>query len=265
MKIKFDHVSFSYEENTPVVKDLSLEISSNKMIAIIGPNGSGKSTIAKLMMGLLTPDKGHIYVDDILLDEKGIIELRNKMGIVFQNPDNQFVGSTVLDDIAFGLENRCIEREEMLKRIHEYATLVKMEDYLEANPENLSGGQKQRVAIASVLAMQPDYLIFDEATSMLDPVGVREIIETMKILRNDASKTIITITHNIEEVLYAEQVIVMNEGKIIAIGSPLEILTNQPILEQAHLENLPLIELINHLDDHYKEIKDILWELLYEA
>ncbi|MBO4668046.1 MAG: ATP-binding cassette domain-containing protein, partial [Bacilli bacterium] len=192
-------------------------------------------------------------------------KLRNKMGIVFQNPDNQFVGSTVLDDIAFGLENRCIEREEMLKRIHEYATLVKMEDYLEANPENLSGGQKQRVAIASVLAMQPDYLIFDEATSMLDPVGVREIIETMKILRNDASKTIITITHNIEEVLYAEQVIVMNEGKIIAIGSPLEILTNQPILEQAHLENLPLIELINHLDDHYKEIKDTLWELLYEA
>lgn len=265
MKIKFDHVSFSYEENTPVIKDLSLEISSNKMIAIIGPNGSGKSTIAKLMMGLLTPDKGHIYVDDILLDEKGIIELRNKMGIVFQNPDNQFVGSTVLDDIAFGLENRCIEREEMLKRIHEYATLVKMEDYLEANPENLSGGQKQRVAIASVLAMQPDYLIFDEATSMLDPVGVREIIETMKILRNDASKTIITITHNIEEVLYAEQVIVMNEGKIIAIGSPIEILTNQLVLEQAHLENLPLIELINRLDDNYKEIKDTLWELLYEA
>ena len=264
MKIKFDHVSFSYEENKPVIKDLSFEISSNKMIAIIGPNGSGKSTIAKLMMGLLTPDKGHIYVDDILLDEKGIIELRNKMGIVFQNPDNQFVGSTVLDDIAFGLENKRIERSQMLKQIKEYAALVKMENYLEANPENLSGGQKQRVAIASVLAMQPDYLIFDEATSMLDPVGVKEIIETMKILRNDTSKTIITITHNIEEVLYAEQVVVMNEGQIIAIGSPLEILTNQQILKQAHLENLPLIDLINHLDDQYQKIKDALWELLYE-
>ena len=265
MKIKFDHVSFSYEEKSPVIKDLSLEISSNKMIAIIGPNGSGKSTFAKLLMGLLSPDKGHIYVDDVLLDEKGIIELRNKMGIVFQNPDNQFVGSTVLDDIAFGLENRCIEREEMLQRIKEYATLVKMEDYLEANPENLSGGQKQRVAIASVLAMQPDYLIFDEATSMLDPVGVREIIETMKMLRNDVSKTIITITHNIEEVLYAETVVVMNEGKIIAIGTPQEILTNKSILEQAHLETLPLIDLINHLDDNYKKVKDTLWELLYEA
>ena len=112
--------------------------------------------------------------------------------------------------------------------------------------------------------MQPDYLIFDEATSMLDPVGVKEIIETMKILRNDTSKTIITITHNIEEVLYAEQVVVMNEGQIIAIGSPLEILTNQQILKQAHLENLPLIDLINHLDDQYQKIKDALWELLYE-
>lgn len=264
MIIKFDSVTFGYEQGTSVVKDLSFEIDTNQMIAIIGPNGSGKSTIAKLMMGLLIPDKGHIYIDGQLLDEAGVEKLRSKMGIVFQNPDNQFVASTVKDDIAFGLENRCIERSEMLKRINEYATLVKMDTHLERNPEDLSGGQKQRVAIASVLAMEPDVIIFDEATSMLDPIGVAEIIETLNMLKNLASKTIITITHNIEEVLYADQVLVINDGKILASGKPIDILTNNQILEQAHILNLPIVDLINSVGSKNQQIKDALWEYLYK-
>lgn len=264
MKIEFKNVSFHYPGDSNVLNDVSFIIESDQMTSIIGPNGSGKSTIAKLIMGLIEPDSGHIYIDDVLLNRDSINDIRQRMGIIFQNPDNQFVGVTVLDDIAFGLENRNIPRKEMLKLINHYSELVKMEKFLEANPENLSGGQKQRVAIAGVLAMNPETIIFDEATSMLDPIGVKEINETMKMLKKTAKKTIISITHNIEEVLYSEKIIVINNGVIVYSGNPKEVLSNVKLLETAKLDTIDTIKLINKLDGVDEQIKDLLWELTFK-
>ena len=264
MKIEFRNVSFHYPGDANVLNDVSFVIESDQMTSIIGPNGSGKSTIAKLIMGLIEPNSGHIYIDDVLLNKDSINDIRHKMGIIFQNPDNQFVGVTVLDDIAFGLENRNIPRKEMLELIQYYSKLVKMENFLESNPENLSGGQKQRVAIAGVLAMNPETIIFDEATSMLDPIGVKEINETMKMLKKTAKKTIISITHNIEEVLYSEKIIVINNGIIIYSGTPKEVLSNVKLLETAKLDTIDTIKLINKLDNVDEETKELLWELTFK-
>ena len=264
MKITFDHVSFSYEHNLEVLTDLSFTINSDEMTCIIGPNGSGKSTIAKLMMGLLTPDKGQILIDDEPLSEQNINAVRQKMGIIFQNPDNQFVGVTVADDIAFGLENRNIPQDQMIAKINQFATLVGMQDYLEHNPEQLSGGQKQRVAIAGVLAMDPEIIIFDEATSMLDPVATKEIIETMNLLKKQALKTIINITHNIEEVMYSERVVLINQGKMAFSGTPKEILLQDELLKAVGFETIDSVKLIKMLDQKVnKEVIDKLWELTF--
>lgn len=264
MKIEFKNVSFHYPGDSNVLNDVSFVIESDKMTSIIGPNGSGKSTIAKLIMGLIEPDSGHIYINDDLLTKDNVYSIRQNMGIIFQNPDNQFVGVTVLDDIAFGLENRQIPRNEMLSLIHHYAQMVKMDRFLESNPENLSGGQKQRVAIAGVLAMNPETIIFDEATSMLDPIGVKEINETMKMLKKTAKKTIISITHNIEEVLYSEHIIVINNGVIVYTGSPKEVLSNVKLLETAKLDTIDTIKLINKLENIDESIKELLWELTFK-
>ncbi len=265
MKIEFKNVSFKYESDFDVIKDLSFVINSNEMTSIIGPNGSGKSTITKLIMGILVPDSGEIYIDDVLLNEKSINLIRPKMGIIFQNPDNQFVGMTVKDDIAFGLENKQIERSEMIRLIDEYSKLVHMNDFLEHNPENLSGGQKQRVAIAGVLAMETETIIFDEATSMLDPIGVEEINKTLKMLKKEAFKTIISITHNIEEILYSDNVLVINNGAIIKQGKPIEILTDVNLLNSIGLDTIETIKLIKELsDEKYQNVLDVLWKLTFE-
>ncbi len=265
MKIEFKNVSFKYESDFDVIKDLSFVINSNEMTSIIGPNGSGKSTITKLIMGILVPDSGEIYIDDVLLNEKSINLIRPKMGIIFQNPDNQFVGMTVKDDIAFGLENKQIERSEMIRLIDEYSKLVHMNDFLEHNPENLSGGQKQRVAIAGVLAMETETIIFDEATSMLDPIGVEEINKTLKMLKKEAFKTIISITHNIEEILYSDNVLVINNGSIIKQGKPIEILTDVNLLNSIGLDTIETIKLIKELsDEKYQNVLDVLWKLTFE-
>ena len=264
MKIEFKNVSFHYPNESDVLKNVSFIIESGQMTSIIGHNGSGKSTLAKLIMGLLEPTSGEIYIDDVLLNESSVPSIRNKMGIIFQNPDNQFVGVTVKDDIAFGLENKNIERSKMLELINEYSSLVKMDSFLESNPENLSGGQKQRVAIAGVLAMNTECVIFDEATSMLDPIGVKEINETMKMLKKTALKTIISITHNIEETLYSEKVLVLNNGVLVLTGTPKEVLLNIDVLKLAGLDTLESVKLIKMLQNKNPELEEELWKLTFE-
>lgn len=269
MKIEFEDVSFKYyNSSTYVFEHLSFTVEDGTMLAILGHNGSGKSTIAKLIIGLLEPTSGNIYINGVKLDETSVDELRKKMGIIFQNPDNQFVGVTVKDDIAFGLENHLVERNEMIKRINQYAKLVGMEDYLDANPENLSGGQKQRVAIAGAMAMHTDLLIFDESTSMLDPKGTREINQMIHNLKTNFQKTIITITHNLEEAVYADQVIVLNDGEVALSGTPKEVLKEKDTLETSGLKLLDGIDIILKMKDktinNKKEIIDTLWESTFK-
>lgn len=276
MKIEFKNVCFKYDDDSrldDVIKNISFEIRPGEMISILGHNGSGKSTIAKLMMGLLQPDSGSIYIDGVDTSDSNVTEaeldrLHAKMGIIFQNPDNQFVGVTVQDDIAFGLENHQIPREEMIKRIDKYARLVNMENYLLSSPEDLSGGQKQRVAIAGALAMETEAIIFDESTSMLDPRGTREIIEMIKKLKKESTKTIITITHNLEETVFADRVIVLNEGHIVLDGKPQEVLKEKEILEASGLTLLDSLDIMNKIKDlnitNKKELEEALWELTFK-
>ncbi|MFV0479947.1 MAG: energy-coupling factor transporter ATPase [Anaerorhabdus sp.] len=234
--IELENVNFSYDKQTPVIKDVSLTVEKGEYTTIIGHNGSGKSTIAKLLIGLLEKDAGNIRVGGLELNLENIQEIRSKVGIVFQNPDNQFIGATVADDIAFGLENRCVQQEEMDGIINEYAKKVSMEDFLQAEPGKLSGGQKQRVAIAGVLAMKPEILIFDEATSMLDPEGKEEIKAMIQEINRDTDITVISITHDIEEVVYSDRVLVMDQGKIMMSGTPEEILVQEEKLVHVNLD-----------------------------
>lgn len=269
MRIEFKNVSFKYYNSANYVfEHLSFIVEDSSMLAILGHNGSGKSTIAKLIVGLLTPTSGSIFIDDIELNESSVDELRKKMGIIFQNPDNQFVGVTVKDDIAFGLENHLVERKEMIELIHKYATLVDMDEFLDFNPENLSGGQKQRVAIAGAMAMNTELLIFDESTSMLDPKGTKEINQMIYNLKNNFNKTIITITHNLEEAIYASHVIVLNDGKIVLSGTPSDVLKEKDILEASGLKLLDGIDVVLNLENknlkNKKEIIDTLWELTFK-
>ena len=271
MFIEFKNVTFKYSDSDEyVLHNLSFSIEKGNMLTILGHNGSGKSTIAKLIMGLLQPNEGSIYIDGVELTEKTIDSLRKKMGIIFQNPDNQFVGVTVKDDIAFGLENHQVPRNEMIEQINKYATLVNMEDYLDENPENLSGGQKQRVAIAGALAMETELIIFDESTSMLDPKGTSEINNMIKTLRTKLNKTIISITHNLEEALISDRVIVVNSGKIVLDGTPKEVLKEKALLEASGLKLIDGVDLITNIDksnineNYKKEVIEALWELTFK-
>lgn len=267
MKVSFKNVSFKYDEDSVVLKDFNLTINSGEMVAILGHNGSGKSTIAKIIMGLLEINSGEIYINDKLLNQDTIEECRNHMSIIFQNPDNQFVGVTVKDDIAFGLENKNVSREEMIKRINEYLKLVSMEEFIDRSPEELSGGQKQRVAIAGALAMETELMIFDESTSMLDPKGTKEVNQMIKQIKNDQNKTIIVITHNLEEASYADRVIVLNAGEIVADGTPMEVFKQEEVLEESGLKTMDSVSLIHNLKNkqfkNKKEIEEALWELTF--
>lgn len=222
--IEVKNLQFSYDGKTNVINDVSFNIESGKYISIVGHNGSGKSTIAKLLMGLLEPNKDAVKAFDMPLNRKTVRSIRKHIGIVFQNPDNQFIGTTVRDDIAFGLENRQIPHKDMEGIIEKFASKVGMLDSLDKAPENLSGGQKQRVAIAGVLAMNPDVVIFDEATAMLDPKGRSEISECIKMMREENPKlAILSITHDIEEAADSDYIIVLNNGKIELQGTPKEV------------------------------------------
>ena len=234
--VEVKDISFSYDEHVEAVNHVSFDIEKGSYVTIVGHNGSGKSTLAKLMAGLLPLKSGEIKIDGQTLNETNIDKIRFKLGIVFQNPDNQFIGSTVRDDMAFGLENYQVPSEEMDDIINHYAKVVGMEDYLDAEPNNLSGGQKQRVAIAGILAMNPEIIIFDEATSMLDPKGKKEIKDVIQRLHHDEAITIISITHDIEEALNSDQMIVMNQGQVYMQGKPDEVFEHKKELLKIGLD-----------------------------
>ncbi|MCM3773965.1 MULTISPECIES: energy-coupling factor ABC transporter ATP-binding protein [Priestia] len=224
MSLEVKDLCFRYDPEADLTLDhLSLSAYKGEWLAIAGHNGSGKSTLARILNGLLLPEKGTVRVGDTLLSEETIWDVRKQIGMVFQNPDNQFVGSTVQDDIAFGLENNGIPFEIMEKRIPEAIEMVNMSAFLEQEPHQLSGGQKQRVAIAGIIAVQPSVIILDEATSMLDPIGRTEVLETVRKLKEEKQLTVISITHDLDEVAMADRVVVMNKGKIYATGTPREV------------------------------------------
>jgi len=256
-------VSFGYRKDTPVVKHVNLTIEKGEWVSILGHNGSGKSTISKLIIGLLKAQSGEIIIDGMVLNEDTVYEIREKIGIVFQNPDNQFVGVSVEDDIAFGMENLQMEREEMIRRIDFYAKKVNMSEYLKKAPHMLSGGQKQRVAIAGILAMDTEIIIFDEATSMLDPKGRDSIMEYIKELNKDGV-TVITITHDMKEAVLSDKIIVLKDGEVLAQGITNDILNDKKILNQSNLELLPPLKLLHKLEEnniHNEKVKEILWQL----
>lgn len=264
--IRVNDLDYSYSQQDHALKGISFEVKDQEWLSILGHNGSGKSTISKLLVGILAPQKGSIYYDDIELTEKTVDKIRNRVGIVFQNPDNQFVGVNVKYDIAFGLENRCVPRSEMQKLIVEYATKVGMQDYLLREPQTLSGGQKQRVAIAGILALNTDVIILDEATSMLDPQGTREIIALIKELKEKYHKTIITITHDLDLARLSDRIIVMKEGNIIADDVPGKIFEQSDLLKSSKLDmpfNLKLYKAVeaNSKLNSNKELMEALWKL----
>lgn len=222
--VSLNNLSFHYPGNdTDAVSDVSLEIKRGEWIAIIGPNGSGKSTLAKIINGLIVPYAGEVYINQQLLNEETVWEARRAVGMVFQNPDNQFVGSTVEDDVAFGLENNGILRDEMIIRIEDALEQVRMSNYKRHEPARLSGGQKQRVALASIIALRPDIVILDEATAMLDPLGRREVMTAIQELKKKFNLTVISITHDINEASHADRIFVMSEGQLIKQDVPANI------------------------------------------
>ena len=233
--IELSHVTYSYpNSDTPALKDLSLTINQGEWVAIIGHNGSGKSTLAKLLNYLLAPTAGDITIAGTSVTEENMWAIRDMVGMVFQNPDNQFVGATVADDVAFGLENRGIARDEMITRVQAALTEVQMAAFADREPARLSGGQKQRVAIASVLAIQPKILILDEATAMLDPKGRREMIALVHELKTRMGDelTVLSITHDIEEAASADRVVVIKDGDLIETGAPAQVFANADKLRE---------------------------------
>lgn len=242
--VRLEHVFYKYEDTEKyAVNDVSISAQKGEWVALVGHNGSGKSTIAKLLNGLLFPEDGLIKIGHFVLSEKNIWEIRRQVGMVFQNPDNQFVGATVQDDVAFGLENHGVPHDTMVERVESALNEVGMQSYALHEPARLSGGQKQRVAIAGVLALQPDVIILDEATSMLDPRGRAEVMETIRIMREQEDITVISITHDLDEVLFADRVIVMNKGEIHSEGTPKEIFQQADAMREIGLGVPFIIEL----------------------
>lgn len=242
--IEFKNVSFSYGEGVKTLKNVSFEIEEGQEVAFIGHNGSGKSTTAKLMNCLLSATEGEVLVyGKSASDKKNVFEIRKTAGMVFQNPDNQSVATIVEDDIAFGPENLGVKREEIAERINFALKATGMEEFRHKTFSRLSGGQKQRIAIASALAMKPKILILDEATSMLDPKGRKEIMEIVEKLRKEEKMTVILITHYMEEVVSCDKVFVMNEGEILAKGTPEEIFSDEKTIKEAKL-TLPRASII---------------------
>ena len=236
-KLEIKNLCFSYEESRPVIDDISLSIDKGSFVAILGHNGSGKSTLAKLIVGLLEKSGGQIFFDGKEITRKNIRDLQTKTALVFQNPDNQFIGSTVEDDIAFGLENIQFPHDKMQEEIEKFAASVNMLDYLDKEPINLSGGQKQRVALAGALILRPEILILDEATSMLDPKGkstVRKYLD--RIHKENPDLSIISITHDVDEALLADQVLILSKGKLVKSGKPKDILRDEQALLDLKLD-----------------------------
>ena len=233
--LRVENLKFSYDNQIDILKGVDFALNKGEFVCLIGANGSGKSTIAKLILGLLEAKEGTIYIDGQQLSIETLSLIRDKVGIVFQNPDNQFIGSTVEDDIAFGLENHQVNSTAMPEIISHYAKEVKMEEFLKFEPSRLSGGQKQRVAIAGILAMKPQLIIFDEATSMLDSKGKKEILDIIYDLHQNDDKTILSITHDMEEITRSDRVLVLDQGRIVFFDSPRKLLKEEVLLRKAKL------------------------------
>ncbi|ACF07245.1 energy-coupling factor transporter ATPase [Metamycoplasma arthritidis] len=262
--IEVRKLTYRYPEAKKLALDnINLTINDGEYVAILGHNGSGKSTFSKLLSAIYKATGGKILIDGLEINADNITEIRKKIGIVFQNPDNQFIGSTVEDDIAFGLENKQLTFEEMNAKVKHYVKEVGMENYLDHEPQNLSGGQKQRVAIASVLALDPKIIIFDEITSMLDPRGRSDIYKIIHDLHRNTDKTLISITHDMDEALLADTLIVFSGGKLVKIGKPIEILNDKEIIEIAKIDSpfiYKLSQMINGVKPTYDE-KDLIDQL----
>ena len=229
--IKIRKLVFTYPDSKyPVLKNINLDFEPFSWTAIIGHNGSGKSTLARLIDGLLSPTAGSIEVDGIQVNERSLGQIHQQIGFVFQNPENQFVGATVADDVAFGLENRQVARNEMEEKIDKALKMVGMSDYKNTAPINLSGGQKQRVALAGILALMPKIIILDEATSMLDPLARQEILSLLRRLKNEYNLSIISITHDLKEIELADKIVVLNDSQVVKQGTPAEILKDKELL-----------------------------------
>ncbi|MDO4667991.1 MAG: energy-coupling factor ABC transporter ATP-binding protein [Streptococcus sp.] len=266
LKYKYTNDSENY-----ILNDVSFQIKEGEWLSIVGHNGSGKSTMVRLMDGLLKAESGDIIISGDSLTAENVWEKRRQIGMVFQNPDNQFVGATVEDDVAFGLENQGIPYSEMKERIHQALELVGMEKFKEKEPARLSGGQKQRVAIAGVIALRPNIIILDEATSMLDPEGRLELIQTVKNIKNQHRLTVISITHDLEEISLSDRVLVMKKGQIESISHPRELFSRED-LEELGLDQ-PFVNQVKFalnqmgfsLPKHYvteQELQEELWALL---
>ena len=266
LSYRYDHKSEDY-----ILKDVSFHVKQGEWLSIVGHNGSGKSTTVRLIDGLLEAESGDIIISGDKLTADNVWEKRRQIGMVFQNPDNQFVGATVEDDVAFGLENQGMDYPMMVKRVHEALELVGMQDFKEREPARLSGGQKQRVAIAGVVALQPDIIILDEATSMLDPEGRLELIRTVKEIKDKNHLTVISITHDLDEISLSDRVLVMKNGRVESTATPRE-LFSRPDLEDLGLDQ-PFVNQVKAamiqtgltLPETYlteKELQEQLWELL---
>lgn len=271
--IEVKNLSYRYDHNSEdyILKDVSFHVKQGEWLSIVGHNGSGKSTTVRLIDGLLEAESGDIIISGDKLTVDNVWEKRRQIGMVFQNPDNQFVGATVEDDVAFGLENQGMDYPIMVKRVHEALELVGMQNFKEREPARLSGGQKQRVAIAGVVAPQPDIIILDEATSMLDPEGRLELIRTVKDIKDKNHLTVISITHDLDEISLSDRVLVMKNGQVESTATPRE-LFSRPDLEDLGLDQ-PFVNQVKAamiqtgltLPETYlteKELQEQLWELL---
>ena len=272
--IELKNVTFRYDENQekPTLNNISFHVKHGEWLSIIGHNGSGKSTTVRLIDGLLEAESGQILIEGHKLSEDNVWDIRHKIRMVFQNPDNQFVGATVEDDIAFGLENKGIPLKEMRERVVEALNLVDMSDFKTREPARLSGGQKQRVAIAGAVAMRPSIIILDEATSMLDPEGRLELIGTIQKIREQYGMTVISITHDLDEVTLSDRVLVMKNGQIESSSSPRELFSRGDELLDLGLDipfTSTIIKALRQIgftfDNRYlleKELEDKLWALI---
>lgn len=260
--IEVKNLSYRYDlrKNTDILSSVTFSVFKGEWLAVVGNNGSGKSTLARLLAGLLTPLEGKVFIDGIELTEKNKWQIRKKIGIVFQNPDNQFIGTTVEDDVAFGLENFNIPYNEMKQRVQEALQMVDMLKYRKTDPANLSGGQKQRVAIAGVLAVKPEVILLDEAFIMLDPKSRDDMLKTLKTLKEKYRLTIISITHDMNEAASSDRMIVLKNGKITATGTPGEVFSQDPELEPPLAEKVRRI-LHNkgrNVPDHFITEKELI-------
>lgn len=269
--ISIKNLNYTYPEaKQEAIKNVSLDIYKNEWISIVGKNGSGKSTLTKLIDGLIEASSGTIEVDGQIINEENIWGARTKIGIIFQNPDHQFVGATVEDDVAFGLENQGMPKEQMVKEVDRALKLVKMSDFKRRDPQSLSGGQKQRVAIAGVLATKPQIVIMDESTSMLDPEGRQTVLNLIQDLRKKQDLTIISITHDISETELSQRIVVLNDGQIVQDDKPVNIYNMGTHLSKYGLEEPFSSELMSTLRDSIKlpegylneeELMEQLWKL----